>query len=92
MKNHREKKERTYQRAHAQNHAYANKIRRTYVHDLCQLSKPAYICKKLWYQFVKKGYNLPEEKMGVIELCQSMLKGDGRKFLPRKWGIARNGD
>ena len=34
------KNERTCQRTHAQNHAYANKSRRAYVRDVRQLSNP----------------------------------------------------
>ena len=38
LKNHSEKNERSSQRTHVQNHAYANKSRRTYVRDVRQLS------------------------------------------------------
>ena len=32
-----------FERPHAQNHAYANKSRRSYVHNVRQLSNPAYV-------------------------------------------------
>ena len=43
LKNHSEKNERTSQRTHVQNHAYANKSRRTYVPEVRQLSNLAFI-------------------------------------------------
>ena len=40
LKNDREKNERTCQRTHIQNHAYANNSKPTYVRDVHKLSKP----------------------------------------------------
>ena len=40
LQNYSEINERTSQRTHVQNYAYANKSRRTYVRDLHQLSNP----------------------------------------------------
>ena len=39
LKSHKEKMS-TLQRMHIQNHVYANKSRRTYVRDICQLLNP----------------------------------------------------
>ena len=43
LENHREKNERTCQRTHAQNHAYATKSRRTHVSKLCTLLLKLYV-------------------------------------------------
>ena len=44
LKNHSKKNKRTSQRTHVQNHAYANKSRRMYIRDVCQLSNPDSVC------------------------------------------------
>ena len=46
LKNHSKKNERTSQRTHVQNNAFANKSRCTYVHNVRKLSILARTCQK----------------------------------------------
>ena len=45
LKNHMDKNERTCQRTHVQNHAYANNSKHTYVRHVPELSNPAFLEK-----------------------------------------------